>query len=188
MPRECALIRSHSGLSSRCEIKLNVAEFQSLFEAKAKHGAQIATLTAFGDRRRFPGHPSLTADKFCESLTDLQLRKLGDGWIDFDRIPRHDRFRWIDPAAQLATRLERTLAYGAPLFAPEDAARVAKEFFAMFRVGKVVRLTNSLGPYPLDGGAHYWAGTGSITDCTFDHAYVGMDDAIVGLILLCDED
>lgn len=179
--RPCAKVH----IARYATIEMVPEQFKTLFEAKAKHWG---ALTAFGDRLQFPGPPNVAADSFCQSLTALRLRKLGDSWIDFERIPRHSRYRWIDPAVQLARRLEQTLAYSETLFERADAEQLAQEFFGMFRVGAIVRLTTMLGPHAGDGGAHAWSGHPITEDYTFGHAYVAMDDAIIGLVLLFDED
>ena len=101
-----------------------------------------------------------------------------DDWIDLEwDIPKHSRYHWVDPASHLAKRLERTLAYGSRWLESVEATQLAQDFYGLFSAGKVSRLTNRLGN-----------ASNPITEYTFDAVYVAMDDALIGVILICDED
>jgi hypothetical protein len=119
----------------------------------------------FAERAAYPGPAPEAADHF---MVSLGYRSLDKHWFLLD---------WMKLRVELASRLQKSLAYGVRLLSPDQAAELTLQFADLFDPNSVVFLTNWID--------HGW---NSVTESTFDAAYVGIDDHRLALFLFEDED
>lgn len=144
-------------------------DFSAFVEKATKLLGDEAELTIRqGSRRAFLGAPRDAADAFVKSLG---YSPLGAGWFDLDE-------HGPAPISHLADILKRDLVgHNFDWLHPADANACAKQFYSLFRDGKVHRLANRVRN-----------GWNPITSSTIEAAFVTMDDVRIGLFLVEAED
>jgi hypothetical protein len=136
----------------------------------------IQTRIERAPRVQFPGNPMLSANLFVSSLG---YKPIYDRWRNLAELDReYDDVKTDDYAGHLATTLHRDMVHSSfEMLSLSEARAAAEEFYSHFHRGQVTRLSNMLG-----------GGSNPITECTFEAAYVAMDDDWIGLFLLEAED
>ena len=128
---------------------------------------------------RDPGRSARdAADQIASSQT---FRQLGDRWLEVD-----------DPTAYkiVARLLRKDMAYGVPIMAPEEAARLAHEFMLLTGTPRVC-LTNGgwledpISTSPTTKIGPSWD---PITESTFDAGVIFVDEDAVVMLWVEDED